>query len=521
MERPEKDARPLMAAGMHFLNAFILASAFCSCEKDPGTESGTPEFEVYDVVPVAEQGWDIYTGTGYRYGASIIVNDDESVDLWLAAPGGTFGEGVKTYLSDEQEAQQLGTDGTLAQYFEFDESFARISLYCPSWNSTQESFTLSIYEWNTDYAGTVAGEPLASRRFEKYGDNSWLDLYAGDDETGTEKFPAGKYLWVMSDGTETSGIWKCTDPGSNAGTNAVSYIDGVRIDEEAVIGGQTVTPGQFRSMICTVDGSTDVYWDKIVYMHSEDGGRSWSEEKASLIPTEGSRDALSCCDPGVAAWGGYYYVGYTSTENTAGRENHVYMARSAGPAGPWEKWNGSGWGGDDPQPVVAFDGARSGFGAGEPCIVVLNGTVYLYYSWNDWNTVTTRVSTAPADDPNWPARLEGHGTVIDKTDTSNPDHTDVKYIERSRKFVAVYTVMRDTDDSYLQLWESEDGINFVMGGRIGGELEPGIINAGMSGDAVGHVRPDSVQYLCYAHSDAPRTWGHWATWWSPLVWERI
>lgn len=503
--------------------------ALASCDKEQagpkpqgpaGYVPDDPDYEIYDVSPRAEQGWDIYTGTGYRYGASVIVNDDSSVDLWLAAPGGTFAEGTDTYLSEEQEAQQLGTEHVFAQYFEFGEEFVCVSLYCPSWSSSTQCFTLSMYSWDTDYDTTVGNAPLSTVRFENYKDNSWLKIYADEAQTGTVKFPAGQYLWVMSDGTETSGIWKCTDPGSNAGTNAVSYIDGVRIDEEAVIGGQTVTPGQFRSMICTVDGSTDVYWDKIVYMHSEDGGRSWSEEKASLIPTEGSRDALSCCDPGVAAWGGYYYVGYTSTENTAGRENHVYMARSAGPAGPWEKWNGSGWGGNDPQPVVTFDGARSGFGAGEPCIVVLNGTVYLYYSWNDWNTVTTRVSTAPADDPNWPARLESHGTVIDKTGTSNPDHTDVKYVERSRKFVAVYTVMRDTDDSYLQLWESEDGINFVMGGRIGGELEPGIINAGMSGDAVGHVRPDSVQYLCYAHSDAPREWGHWATWWSPLVWEK-
>ena len=107
--------------------AAILSAALLSCEKETDTGNGTPgEEEVYDVVPVAESGWDIYTGTGYRYGASIIVNDDSSVDLWLAAPGGTFGEGVKTYLSDEKEAQPLGTEGTLAQYFEFDEEKYRI-----------------------------------------------------------------------------------------------------------------------------------------------------------------------------------------------------------------------------------------------------------------------------------------------------------------------------------------------------------------------------------------------------------
>ena len=31
-------------------------------------------------IPVVETGWDIYTGGQYRYGPSIIVNKDGSVD---------------------------------------------------------------------------------------------------------------------------------------------------------------------------------------------------------------------------------------------------------------------------------------------------------------------------------------------------------------------------------------------------------------------------------------------------------
>ena len=203
-----------------------------SCTKDPqGSGETPPEAEVYDVAPRAGQGWDIYTGTGYRYGASIIVNDDSSVDLWLAAPGGTFAEGYNTYLSEEQEAQPLGEGRTLAQSFEFQEEFVCVSIYCPSWNSTRESFTLSIYAWDTDYGTTVSAEPAASVRFENYRDNSWLKIYADEAQTGSVKFPAGKYLWVMSDGTANSGIWKCVDPGSAPGINAVSWIDGHEIDE--------------------------------------------------------------------------------------------------------------------------------------------------------------------------------------------------------------------------------------------------------------------------------------------------
>ena len=32
-------------------------------------------------------GWQIYPGGGYRYGPSIIINSDNSIDMWLSAPG--------------------------------------------------------------------------------------------------------------------------------------------------------------------------------------------------------------------------------------------------------------------------------------------------------------------------------------------------------------------------------------------------------------------------------------------------
>ena len=32
-------------------------------------------------------GWDFYRGGQYRYGPSIIINPDDSVDIWTASPG--------------------------------------------------------------------------------------------------------------------------------------------------------------------------------------------------------------------------------------------------------------------------------------------------------------------------------------------------------------------------------------------------------------------------------------------------
>lgn len=503
---------------MKFHRQALIATALisilsCSAEDEPqkpsgghhGNTGGSDEHTT-NVYPISGEGWDIFTGKGYRYGASIIINDDKTYDMWLAAPGGRFTDGTKTYISDKQVPYQMGTDNTFAQSFEFSKDFCSVGVFAPSWSSKDECFTLSMYKWNTDYKTTLNGKPLATRRFEKYADNSWLYIYAGGKEDGSEKFPAGKYMWVMSEGTPNAGLWMCPDKGAAEGTAALSYVNG------------TDASGQFFSMICEKPCSGHLYWDKIVYMRSLDGGKSWQKEQDALIPTDYSRDALSCCDPGVAFWGGYYYLGYTSTENQEGKDNHLYMARATSPAGPWEKWNGTGWGGDKPQPIVTYNGNPKKFGAGEPCMIVIEDKLYLYYSWND-DHATTRLSTAPASDPLWPSKLEDQGTVIDKEGIPKPDHSDIKYIEETGMFLAIHAADRNTDNSYIMMWESSDGINFREVGRMQGTFEKGIMNAGLTGDALGHIRKNDRHFICYAHSDAPRQWGEWYTWWSPLTYK--
>lgn len=122
-----------------------------------------------------------------------------------------------------------------------------------------------------------------------------------------------------------SGLWK--HPG--VVTGVTNYQNGQAVDFSLA--------GQY--MLEYSGGST--FWDQASYQRSEDGGINWSQEKMVLLPTEFSSDHFSVCDPGVARWGGYYYAGYTSTENLNMVENHVYIARSQSPEGPWEKWNGT------------------------------------------------------------------------------------------------------------------------------------------------------------------------------------
>ena len=447
------------------------------------------------VFTLENSGWDIYSGGAYRYGPSIIINDDGSIDAWFAAPGAAYGKNHElSNTANAATAEGIYGDKTVAQKFTADIPFWGVSVTSPNWNGNPCGLTFSLYEWNGDtYREVVAQEPIASARFDDYADSQNLIL-SNDD-----KFPAGTYLWVLSDGkTEQSGVWLVDGEVSGV----TSYRDG------------TPVSGNWRARWTEEKTTGETFWDQASYQRSTDGGRTWSEEVMTLKPTESSSDHFSVCDPGVAYWNGYYYIGYTSTENPGMTENYAYVARGQNPDGPWEKWNGNGWGGD-PEPVVVFDGTPTQFGAGEPSIVVLDDTIYFYYSWCD-GSVTTRVATASTNDPNWPGNLVHHGTAIDKSGIDGADHSDVKYREDIGKFQAINTASRMTANGYIMLWQSDDGLKFEKIAEIRDNIMPGCHNCGWSGDRQGHIRSGQQQYIAYAYGIG--TWGVWNTRWAKINW---
>lgn len=263
------------------------------------------------------------------------------------------------------------------------------------------------------------------------------------------------------------------------------------------------------------DGSVDAYfacvgtisgeWDWIAYRHSPDGGETWENEKIVLTPTQGSMDHFSNCDPGVVYFDGYYYLGYTSTLNSTGLCNNLFVARSENPDGPFEKWNGSGWGGSDCQPIVYFDEDWSRWGIGEPSFVELNGTLYLYYTCTTASGDYTMVATADATDENWPATLQFHGAACKKSS----DSLDVKYVEEWGKFVAVGTADRMSANSWLAVYESNDGLTFTLVDCVKEDTYQYLHNAGLSSRRNGHIRitedADKLRVI-YAYGDG---WGVW------------
>lgn len=475
------------------LCSFILL--FAACKKASSSENipVEPGASTYSDVPGIKTGWDIYTGGVYRYGPSIIINADGSIDAWFAAPGDIFGDRIKNFKDlDIQSPVSLTTGVTAAQKFSSADSFYAIQVSCPNWASTNSSLTLSLYHWNTDYNTTIAGIPIATIPYTNYQDNQNLEII------NERKFPSGDYLWVLSNPSGSAGVWKKS--GDKSGIT--NYFNG------------EIVTGCYSAWMLLNKSSEAAYWDQVAYRHSTDGGITWSADQMVLKPTEYSRDQFSVCDPGVAKWGGYYYIGYTSTEDSRGTDNHAYVCRSASPTGPWEKWNGTGWGGS-PQPVITYTGNKDFFGAGEPSMVVKHDTLFFYYTWNAGGNEagTTRLATASATDANWPAHLTDHGTVINKTNIAGSDHCDIKYRNDIKKFQAIHTASRMTAASYIVLWESADGINFKKVAELRDKLKPFLHNCGWSGDETGHINPEKQQYLSYAYGP---NWGNWKTAWQPL-----
>jgi hypothetical protein len=284
-------------------------------------------------------------------------------------------------------------------------------------------------------------------------------------------------------------------------------------------------------MIVNADGSIDAWfaspggidadrvhqWDWIRHKRSADGGKTWTPETIVLKATEKSLDRLSVCDPGVVRFGGWYYLGTTAVDNDPGNRNKVFVARSKSPAGPFEKWNGKGWGGM-PAPIVSFTTPEEAWGAGEPSFVVKGRTLYIYYTW--WVTKNpagpllnqTRVATAPAGDPNWPAKMVTKGVAFDREE--GEDSSDVKYVDAMKCFLSISTASRMGPNAHIVYRTSTDGIRFSAPAKLTENIKAWCHNAGISGSENGHIDVARPCWIGYAYSAEAKT--NWANWYTEL-----
>ena len=264
------------------------------------------------------------------------------------------------------------------------------------------------------------------------------------------------------------------------------------------------------------DGRVDAYfasggdsgeWDRITHRSSADDGKTWGPEKIVVYPTPGSMDGHSCCDPDVVYFDGYYYLGYTSTLNDGGYCNNVFVARSEDPDGPFEKWNGSGWGGA-PAPIFYFEQSYGYWGIGEPSMIELNGTLYIYYTYATPMKSFIMLATADATNENWPSTLTHHGAVTEK----KSDSVCVKFVEDWGKFILVTREDVLGNGNCVVVYESADGKSFTLVDAVRENTCPGMFSMGLSSRQNGHIRlsedADRLR-LAYAYGDSG--WAAWNT----------
>ncbi len=267
--------------------------------------------------------------------------------------------------------------------------------------------------------------------------------------------------------------------------------------------------------------------DWFTYRRSEDGGKTWSEERVVMTPVADSMDWFSVCDPAVIQYGDYYYIGYTSTvfANGGGVCNNGFISRSKSPTGPFERWNGSGWGESrvssdgtvshwmgKPAPVIYFDENWRNWGAGEFSFVIKDGTIYIYYTWTskdlDGRPIhETRVATADITREDWPATVVQRGVAVKRQNPRN-DSYDMVYCEDLGKFIALTTDMRFTEQSYLSVYESDDGLTYREVNRIKQNTGWMLHNCGISGDGQHHIKSGDTMLLSYAYGNEWGCWGN-------------
>jgi hypothetical protein len=281
------------------------------------------------------------------------------------------------------------------------------------------------------------------------------------------------------------------------------------------------------SIIRNADGSLDLWatetgngqgiWDYIEYRRSVDNGKTWTNIKRVLAPSAGGKDSVSVADPSVIYYGGYYYLAYTGINNQTGG-NDIFIARSTTPSGTYGKWNGTGWGGNSPVPIIDYNGSNSYYGIGAPSLLIKGSTLYIYYGNVEGPGISgtqERYATTVLTNANWPKNLVFHG-AISYFDTAgvggtnrigNSDSLNVYWLEDENLFLG-WTVRNQIEaSSFMVLFISTDGVNFYETCSLRDSTMTYANNCGMSADVIGHVKLSDRSFVAYANGGA--TFGRW------------
>ena len=132
-------------------------------------------------------------------------------DLWFMWNG-------KPLVMGYPESLVATTSGSAGMKFNASAPFYGINATCPSWGDNIGTITFKLFKWNTNYAQSIAGMPIAVNTFINFNDNAKLSLTF-------DKQLAGDYVWELSNGTDGVGVWKWTD----SNDPVTSYFSGAQV----------------------------------------------------------------------------------------------------------------------------------------------------------------------------------------------------------------------------------------------------------------------------------------------------
>ena len=126
----------------------------------------------------------------------------------------------------------------VGQRFTVDGKLSSISTWCPSFNDSLGSITLSLYKWNGSYTKTISGKPIVQETFVDFKDNGRITIQIPGK-------PSGELFFTASDPVQRVGVW------TNPASNVVSKDDLLYVNGE-------VTQGMAMSLEAVVSPSAKV-----------------------------------------------------------------------------------------------------------------------------------------------------------------------------------------------------------------------------------------------------------------------
>jgi beta-xylosidase len=261
--------------------------------------------------------------------------------------------------------------------------------------------------------------------------------------------------------------------------------------------------GVYHAFFCS-GGNIFPAWDYVRYVKSTDGGNTWSDPVDMLHATAFNGMDLSACDPSVVYFQGFYYMYYGAAITTAPNmfQTVIQVARASAVDGPYLTYTQRGTWEDtpnDPQviikPLVTRSQFPTGYGAGQPSVVVLNGKLLMWYTDDSEQAgppgdfEAFRLYMLESSDP-----VTWTPDATSQTNIYGADSPDVKYDATGNRFVVTWVSGMFTSSASLTRAFSSDGLTWgpiesVIGA---GAFPPFTHNAGASADEAGQLLPSKT-----------------------------